>query len=197
MFHEGTPPLAVYCVHSGLIKLTRHVTNDGEAIVGLATGGDLLGHRAVLSGESTYGVSACAVEASVVCTIPRADFLRFVQGDADLAYQLLTRLAREFRYTEGMLVERCSASVTHRAANLLITLVEAELDGPANGGPKRIPTRRADLAALVGATPETLSRTLHELARRDLIEITRTDIKVRDIDGLRRLVGRPEPCVSP
>jgi CRP-like cAMP-binding protein len=43
------------------------------------------------------------------------------------------------------------------------------------------------MARLIGTTPETLSRTLHGFAERGVLEVDRQQIRVRDLEVLRRI----------
>lgn len=186
IFYEGNPALAVFCVRSGLVKLTRQFNHGSAAVVGARTNGDLFGYRAVLA-ELPYGISAETIEPSVVCTIPREAFLAVIEESHELATHLLKRLAREFRFAEEQLVERNGETVTKRTAHFLVRLAEVAATGTRVGGNATIPTRREDLAQLLGTTPETLSRTLHNLARRGLVRVDRKDIRVLDIAALQQL----------
>jgi CRP-like cAMP-binding protein len=187
LFHQGTPAHGVFCVRSGLVKLTRQINRRGAAMVGVRTTGDLIGHRAVLGG-TPYSISAETIAPSVVCTILREDFLAVIRENGELALQLLHRLAREFDFEEEQLAERASEPVRQRTARLLVRLAEGAAPATGDvGGWVSIPTRREDLALLLGTTPETLSRTLRGLSQRGLIRVGRNEVQVLDPDGLRRL----------
>jgi CRP/FNR family transcriptional regulator len=186
IFYEGNPALAVYCVRSGMVKTTRQYNHGDATVVGVLTAGDVFGHRAVLS-DLPYANSAEAIEPSVVCTIPREDFLALIEESHELSSHLLKRLAREFRFAEERLVERGGEPVMRRTARFLARMAEGT-DPPTRAGRRTpVPTRREDLAELLGTTPETLSRTLHELARRGLVELDRKEVRVLDPVRLKRL----------
>lgn len=185
VFFEGNPALAVYCIRSGEVKLTRHTHHDGE-VVAVQSTGDLMGYRAVLGGLP-YCISATILKPSVVCTIARGDFLSLIEESHALACHLLERMAGEFRAAEALLVERNGERVAKRTARLLGRLSAGAAAGSSAGQPIPIPVRRVDLAHLLGTTPETLSRTLHGFAKRGLISLSRTQISVRDSARLARL----------
>ncbi len=186
IFYEGNPSLAVYCIRSGMVKTMRHHNHGSVTVTGVWTAGDLLGYGAVIS-DHPYAASAEVVEPSDVCTIPRDDFLALIEESHDLASHLLRRLALESQMSEERLVERGGEPVMRRTARFLVQVAEdSELS--ARGGRRAlVPTRREDLAELLGTTPETLSRTLHEIAKRGLIELDRKEIHVLDKIRLKRL----------
>jgi CRP/FNR family transcriptional regulator len=189
IFYEGTPPLAAFCVQCGLVKLTRPFNHGGVAVVGVRSAGDLFGYRSVLA-ELPYGISAETVEPSVICTIPREALLALIEESRALAFNLLQRMAREFRFAEEQLVERSSERVATRTARFLVRLAEPSDPRGRAKESLRIPTRRGDMALLIGTTPETLSRTLHGFALRGLVTLNRTEIRVRNLAGLQMLADR-------
>lgn len=192
IFHEGTPSLAVHCIRSGTVKLSRGTAGGDEILVGIRSPGDVIGHRAVLA-DIPYGITAETLEPSVVCTIPRETFIELVLHDADLALRILRHLAREVCLVEEQLVERTRLRVHQRAARLLLRLARGH--GPAAWiGPRlEITMNREQMALLVGTTPETLSRTLHALVERGILDLDRRAIRVRDEAALARLA---EPRAS-
>ena len=61
LFNEGSYPFGVYCINDGKVKLA-HLGDDGkEQIIRLLKGGDVVGYRALLSGER-YSATAVALE---------------------------------------------------------------------------------------------------------------------------------------
>jgi CRP/FNR family transcriptional regulator len=188
IFHQGTPPLGVFCLRSGSVKLTRQFNHCDSSIVGVRGAGELIGYRAVLSGQP-FGNSAETLEPSVVCTIPREDFLALLARSHDLAFHLLKRFAQEARSSEEQLVELRGEPVARRTARYLARLVESAGPGWKAGDCLGVPARREDMAVMIGTTPETLSRTLHALAQGGLLKVTRTEIRVRDLARLQKLAG--------
>ena len=59
LFNEGAYPFGVYCINEGKIKLSHQGDDGKEQIIRLLKSGDVLGYRALLSGDR-YGASAVA-----------------------------------------------------------------------------------------------------------------------------------------
>jgi CRP/FNR family transcriptional regulator len=186
IFHEGTPALAVHCIRSGTVKLSRRVGGGDEVVVGVLAPGELIGFRAVLA-DLAYGITAETLEPAVVCTIPRELFMGLVRESADLAIHLLKQLAREVRFTEEQLVERTRQSVSKRTARLLARLKQGSAPGFRASPRLGITMSREQMALFIGTTPETLSRTLHAFAGRGIVELDRKSIRVRDVAALLKM----------
>ena len=186
VFHEGTPALAVYCVRSGALKLFRRVNHCDEVVVGMRGPGDLVGLRAVLAGLP-YWTSATALERVVICAIPAQSFLELVGDNIAMAFQLLRRLACESRLVENQLVERQHNRVDKRTARFLAQVAQGLTPVGFTRPGHEISMHREEMARLIGTTPETLSRTLHGLSDRGILQLDRKHIKVRNLEALLKL----------
>jgi CRP/FNR family transcriptional regulator len=184
LFQEGTTPLACYCIHTGRVKLSRRWSDGHEVVVGVREAGELVGLRAILS-EHPYATTAEVIEPSTVCVIPRDTFLDLVQHDHGLAMALLRLLAIDSRLTEEQVVARVRDSALVRTARLLVALAQTRRD-PSQA---EVAIGRERMMLLVGTTRETLSRTLHGLARKGLIDVMGNRIRVLDLPALRALIG--------
>jgi CRP/FNR family transcriptional regulator len=184
IFYEGNAALAVFCVGSGQVKLTRAGPHGDPHVIATRGAGDLLGCRAVLAG-GLYTVTAEPLRPSRVCMIPRASFIETVREDAALAFGILTRMARMTIESEDQLMMRSVEHVRQRTARYLL--------GIAPDCPVAYPLElsgllpRHEMAQLIGTTTETLSRTLHVLAMRGILEVDRDRIVVKDPEALRRV----------
>jgi CRP-like cAMP-binding protein len=189
IFHEGTPALAVYCVRSGAIKLFRRLRHGDEVVIGVRGMGDLVGLRAVLAGLPHW-VTATTLERAAVCTIPAQSFMDMVAENMSAALQLLRRLATESRLVESQLVERNHDRVSKRTARFLMQMAQGLAPG-ASGQPGQpghdISMHREEMACLIGTTPETLSRTLHGLSERGILQMDRRRVRVKNLEALRKL----------
>ena len=184
VFYEGTPALALYSVRSGEATLSRQGRRS-EAVVGVRGPGELLGMRAVLSGLP-YAVTARTLVPSVLCVTPARTFFDLVNESPAFAAALLRGLAMEYRLTEEQLVARSQEAVGARTARLLIAAARRGSPAPMSD-PSAIRMGRTEMAMLVGTTRETLSRTLHDFARKGILNVSRKGIRIRDPRALRRL----------
>jgi CRP/FNR family transcriptional regulator len=182
LFHEATPALAIHCVRSGAIKLFRRLRGGDEVVVGTRGPGDLVGVRGVLAGLP-YASTAMTMGPAIACAIPGEAFLGLVRENPLLGYRILSRLARESRLVEEQLVERTHSNVGKRTARFLVQRLFPPAPRGATAG---IAMSREEMAQIIGTTPETLSRTLHAFAEEGILALDRREIRVLDLEGLRR-----------
>ena len=176
IYQEGNQALGLYCVHQGKIKIAKAGGDNKEQIVHLVREGDVLGYRALLAG-TRYTTSAVALEDSIVCFVPRPDFLRLVQGNIQFSTALMQLLARSLGQAEERMLHLAYKPVRERLAGALL-LVMQTFRQEGEELPFRIALGREDLAALVGTAKETVSRLLSELKEMGIIATRGSQITI-------------------
>lgn len=184
IFHEGGPPLAIHCVHAGHVRLSKSVPHTDDVVVRIAGPGDTLGLSAMLASEP-YEVTAEAIEDAAVCTIAKDTVDELLETGPTLANEILGMLARELRASEETTVEFAHRRVPQRLAHLLLDLVPARETCMPENGDTRVHVRRTEMARMIGASPETVSRLLHRLESRGIVRLTRTDVELLDLEALQ------------
>jgi CRP-like cAMP-binding protein len=183
IFYEGNPAFAIYCLHEGYIKLFKTCDRGERHVIRLLGPGDVLGFRAVLADED-YAATAEAVTSATCCVIPKDTLRGLLQSSPDLAFDMMSKLAVELRISEEHTLSLINKSVVERLAELLLRVAP---DMDSTEPVAAIPLQRTEMAQIIGTTPETLSRSLQQLARRMLIDVTRTSVSVLDRSGLKRI----------
>ena len=186
---QGNPALAVYCVQQGRFKLSRLDRGGEEHVIGTRGAGDFIGHRAVLT-AAPYRSTAQALGRSIACAIPRETFLELLRDSPELALALAVRMAGDSLASEELLMARSLERVRTRFARFLLAQLSARPREA--GGPVIVPLsfKREEIARLIDTTPATLSRTLHVLTERGVLEPRGREIRVLDLAALER-IARP------
>jgi len=176
LFNEGSYPFGVYCINDGKVKLA-HLGDDGkEQIIRLLKGGDVVGYRALLSGER-YSATAVALEDTQVCFIPKDLFLHVLKSDAGLAFEMMKLLSDELHKTEIKLTHLAQKPVRERLAEILLFIKETygfEEDGIT----LNVRLSREEIANLVGTATESTIRLLSEFKRENVVELDGKKIKI-------------------
>jgi CRP-like cAMP-binding protein len=181
IFQEGQPVLGIYFVTAGAVKVHKKWGTEKEIILRFAQKGDILGHRG-LGHEAIYPISATAIQPVNACFIDVAFFKASLKVNQDFMYGLLLFFASELQESERKMRNLAHMPVKGRVANALLALQEKF--GCTPEGHIGITLSRQDLASLVGATYETVFRTMNELAQENLIH---ADGKLLRITGPDRL----------
>jgi CRP/FNR family transcriptional regulator len=185
IFHEGTRPQGVFCIHSGKVKVYKTGMDGKPQIIYILRDGDVLGYRSLIS-EEVYPVSAETLEESAICFIPKADFLEVMQQDPTLKSALMKAMSRELTHLVDNMTFMAQRPVRERLAFMLLQLEDVfRMEG--QSGHSRISLSREDLANMVGTATETLIRLIHDYKEEGLVETEGRTIKIKDATRLKRL----------
>lgn len=184
LFHERERPEVLHVILSGSVEI---YSNGGEREWGmmLMNAGDICMPGSVLFNEP-YTTSARTLGLSRILLID-ADRLRAEAAIcAPLALQIGRAMAGQFRVAIRQVLDLKTRNAAQRLASFLLKIV----DSSSCAAPE-LPMRKRNLAARIGMTPETLSRTLQILADNGLV-VRGREIIIRDRERIEAFCG-PEP----
>ena len=182
IFLEGNRPQSLFCINSGKVKVYKSGGAGKEQITRLAGPGDVIGYRAMISGEN-YSASAAALEDAVICEIPKPVFSDILKRSPELAMKLVNLLARDLRTAEQQMTALAQKPVRERLAEVLLSIKEA-FGLEADGKTLAVTLSREDLGNMVGTATETLIRLLGELKLEKLIGLEGKKILLLNIPKL-------------
>lgn len=181
LFLEGSLPRGVFCLNQGKVKIFARGEEGKEQIIHIAKAGEIVGFRAMFSGEP-YKVSATTLEECNICFIGKADFLNLVDTNLTLRNGIMKELSKELADRAGFIMNMAQKSVRERLAYVLL-LLDDIYEGD------MINMTREDLANYVGTATETLIRLLKDLKEEELIQTHTRKIEILDKEGLILLAG--------
>ena len=188
LFHEGTRPMGIFCINRGKVKIYRLGSDGKEQIITIASVGDVLGYKAMLS-EENYSVSGETLEDCNICFIPRVNFLEMLEQSSELYQRLLKKVCQEMGLMIEKLINLAQKSVRERMALTLVMLHDTYGLDAVNNGPVVINLTREDLANIVGTATETLIRLLHDFKDEGLVSTEGRRIMITDPVQLARVGG--------
>lgn len=183
LFVEGSYPRGVFCVNHGKVKIYALGDEGKEQIVHIAKEGEVVGFRAMLSGEP-YKLSATVLEDANVCFIAKDDFLNMLDTNAGLRNGLIKELSKELGERAIFITNLAQKSVRERLAYSLLILQDVYGEDPIN-------LTREDLANFVGTATETLIRLLKDFKDEGLIDTQVRKIVIANKDELLAIAGSP------
>ncbi|MCD6013557.1 MAG: transcriptional regulator, Crp/Fnr family [Flavipsychrobacter sp.] len=183
IFREKAEPNGIFYIKSGMVKKYK-VDNFGkEKIFYVANIGELIGYHALLSAER-YPDSAAALEESMICFIPKEDFLNALDQSPGLSKMLLKTLSHEFGVLANNISVLAQRSVRERLAIALIVLREKYKKNVKEGQPISINLSRDDISSMVGTTRENVVRILRDFKDEQLIETKGRKIWITDVNKM-------------
>jgi CRP-like cAMP-binding protein len=157
LFHESEPGEAMYLLARGRISLHKLSPDGREIVIKVIKPGEVFA-EAILFEMKFYPVTAVALTDVLVFKLLRRD-LRELLGQEDFRNDFIAMLLRKQRYLADKIQQLTSQDVEQRLRAFLLEQYgeQARIHAEIN---------KKQLAAAIGATPETLSRLLQDLRRR-------------------------------
>ena len=163
IFTAGQPSRGIYCVVSGTVAI-RNVDADGNAVlVQLGYPGDTLGYRGLLLDEDRRH-NAEALEPSQVCFIDKPVIKSLLDANPALGLEFVRRVSADLDDAHAKLAQNATYSNRTKFVHLLLVLMNRHSRVSADGSRvMQLPLSRRDLASMIGARHETLSRIISRL----------------------------------
>jgi len=157
LFMEGTEGKAVYLLTTGSIQLVKTSADGHETVIKTVKEGELFA-EVILFEKPRYPVTAIARTDAEVIELPRAGFLTLLD-ERDFRNDFIAMLMAKQRYLAGRIQQLTSMDVEAR----FVEFLREQYGEAAEITPD---LSKKDIAAAIGATPETFSRLLQKLEKR-------------------------------
>jgi CRP/FNR family transcriptional regulator, cyclic AMP receptor protein len=178
---QGEPGESMFVLLNGAVKLVVR-SKDGELV-------ELVRHQppasfgelAVLDG-GPRSATAEAVERSTLLVVTRAELLRLLHSEEQVAEALLRSLGGIVRRTTHQVTDLAFLSLQERVAAKLL-----ELAGPGGARTRRL--TQVELATMVGGARQSVNQALKALEGRGYIRVAGRAVEILDPQQLHRLAG--------
>lgn len=184
IFYEDNPCMGIHCIESGTVALRKHAGGGGEMITRLFHEGDTIGYLAYFA-ERGYTGTAVALTRCRVCFIERTSVRKLIEGNPAVGLQFLQRTAENLRESEESRLQAATLPLRVRLAHLLLVFKD-RFGSVEDDGSIRVdlPLSRQDMAAMLGARPESLSRTIRLLEEAGAARFDKRQVLLPDLDLL-------------
>jgi CRP-like cAMP-binding protein len=189
VFEPAAEPHSVYLLERGLVRIFRLSRLGDEATLGYVRPGEVFGELGVF-GDQPRESFASAVRASRVWRVPRVELKRILDTHPRIALSVTTQIGKRMKRIESRVEHLVFRSLRARLARILLEL--GEDFGSSDDGARviDIPLSQQELAALVGATRQSVNACLGELRAEKLIDYRRRRIALLDAPALREAAER-------
>ncbi|MFD0836979.1 Crp/Fnr family transcriptional regulator [Mariniflexile aquimaris] len=184
IFEEGEIINGVYCVKDGICKLSKLSENGKDQIVKMVVKGQLIGQRSLITEEAS-NLQAVALNDMEVCFIPRHEIINDLQTNPRFSYDVLKEMAHDLKEADDIIVNMAQKSVRQRLAETLVYIQESFGVNPDKT--LSVLLSREDFANIVGTATESAIRVLSQFKKEGLISIIGKQIRIDDVEGLKRV----------
>ncbi|HBB33323.1 MAG TPA: Crp/Fnr family transcriptional regulator [Cyanobacteria bacterium UBA8803] len=175
IFEEGEEGRGFFVVCSGRVKVFKISAEGKEQILGLFGPKDHFAEVPAFDGQC-FPASAAALEKSQLLFFPRSAFLGLLEQHPTIAIAMLAIFARHLRQFARLIEDLSLKEVPGRLAAYLLYLSEHNC----TSSEVELDMTKAQLAAVLGTIPETLSRVFAKLGQEGLIAINGSRIQLLD-----------------
>ena len=188
VFLEGQEARGVYVLCQGRAKLMTTNADGKSLILKIAEPGTILGLHSVVSG-TPHEVTVETLQPSQLAFIRREDFLRYMNEHPDACLRAAEHLARDCQSAYDVIRSiGLSNSVSEKLARLLL---QWSMDARVSDGAIRlkIALTHEEMAQLIGTSRETVTRTLSDFKKKQVLELNGSTLVIRNKAALEKHAG--------
>jgi len=171
LFVEGQRAHGIYEVRQGRVKVSIASAEGKTLVLRIAQPGEILGMNATLMGQN-YAATAETLESCQLDFIGGEQLLKLLEQDnrayAGVAQALSRKLSSVVEHTRLLFL---SQSVAERLARLLVKWCDEEGRNTAHGIRLNPGLTHEEIAQMICASRETVTRLLSEFRRRDILTL--------------------------
>ncbi|MBK9131466.1 MAG: Crp/Fnr family transcriptional regulator [Gammaproteobacteria bacterium] len=164
LYRAGDAPSTVYVIESGMVKLINYLPNGKARIVRIHSAGSWLGLNGLLG--RSYGHSAIAIDEVRVSRIAINEIMNVKSTDPDLFCKLMEHWFYYLQDADLWISSFSTGIIRARVARLIDYL--SRIENNLSAEEVRLLTCE-EMAEILGATPESVSRVIAEFKREKLL----------------------------
>jgi len=167
---QGKKSNALSIILTGRARVITTDTRGREVILATMHPGDYVGEMSLIDNEP-HSATVCAEVQTDALILGQPEFARCLPENSSMAYAVLRGLVQRLRHADRKIESLALMDVYGRVARALLEFASEDGEGNAVIRDK---VSRQDLAKMVGASREMVSRVMKDLEERGFIE-TRDD----------------------
>jgi CRP/FNR family transcriptional regulator, cyclic AMP receptor protein len=168
LFNETQPATGIVIVLEGEVRLSINSSEGRRLSFRIAKAGEVLGLSAVVSGKG-YEMTAETLYPAKVAHVTRQQFLQFLNSHPEVYQTVAREMIRSFNVAcEQLRMVGLATSAPERLARLLLGWSENS-ERTESGARCRLAMTHEEIGEFIGASRETVTRTLSTFKHRRLV----------------------------
>lgn len=163
---QGSKTNTLYIMLTGRVRVYTADKRGREVILATLHPGDHIGEMSLIDNEPHSATCRAEVQTDMLA-LGRAEFARCLPENSSMAYAVMRGLVQRLRQADRKIESLALLDVYGRVARVLLDLAQPERDGVLLIREK---ISRQDIAKMVGASREMVSRVMKDLEDRGFIE---------------------------
>jgi CRP-like cAMP-binding protein len=187
IYGQGEPISGIYVIAVGRVRVVRGASEARALTVAYRGVGEIIGEIAITD-RVAHEDSASATDPIEVVLIPLRQTRDLLSRNAELARRLLQLMVERRLETERRIESLLSRSVESRVAEFLVDAAKRHGIPDSRGLLISVKYTHQEIADYVGSTRETVTLTLGDLKRRNMVSFDHRRIVVTDSEALVRVL---------
>lgn len=184
LFEQGEQADRFYQVISGQIKLYRVSAEGSERVIEVIQPGQTFAEAVIFMEKRCYPLNAEALGKTELMAFDSNTFLKSLQESKDACFRLLADMSRRLHHRLNEIDYLTLQNATFRLVHYLLQQIPAEQQDDDQVEIK-LTTSKSIIASRLSIQPETFSRILKNLSKKELIAVKGKTITLLDVDALR------------
>lgn len=182
IYEEGKQSNHFFFVDKGVVKSHRMDEYGKELITSIYKEGDFFGNTSFHQ-HTPFEEYATAMEETRIYAVSKDELKNILMNNSALTLELIDVMGNNISGIKEQLLEMAYGSVRKKAARTILLFSQKIRRHPTQS----IRISRSDLASVAGMASETLIRTLSDFKKEGLLEIEGRNIKLLDVEALKRI----------
>lgn len=184
---KGDPGVQLYGVLTGRLRVISEGGDGKEVILNFVGPGEVIGDIALIDTQPRSATVEAIEPGEVVC-LHRRDLLPFLYQNPKAAIQLAAGLARRVRALSLVVEDALLLAIPARLAKKLLALAQTYGKPTAAGTRIELRLPQHQLGEMIGATRESVNKTLRGWVDEGAIEVDRGYVTIKDPAALEAAV---------
>jgi CRP/FNR family transcriptional regulator, cyclic AMP receptor protein len=163
---QGKKSNALFIVLTGRARVLTADARGREVILATLQPGDYIGEMSLIDNEPHSATVRAEVQTDVLM-LGRVEFARCLPENTSMAYAIMKGLVQRLRHADSKIESLALMDVYGRVARALLEFAQPQADGTMLIKDK---ISRQDIAKMVGASREMVSRVMKDLEERGFID---------------------------
>lgn len=165
---QGKKSNSLAIVLTGRARVITTDSRGREVILATMNPGDYVGEMSLIDNQPHSATVRCEVQTDALI-LGRAEFARCLPENSSMAYAVMKGLVQRLRHADRKIESLALMDVYGRVARALLEFAQPDKDGQLVIKDR---VSRQDVAKMIGASREMVSRVMKDLEDRGFIEVT-------------------------
>lgn len=186
VFLQGEKGRDFFIILSGSVKVSIQSPHGREITLSILAEGDFFGEMSLIDGSSR-SASVYAIVRTEVITVGHDSFNAYLSSSPEVSIKLLRLFIKRLRHADRQIEYLAFHTTKGRLARMILDWVVDYGNISLEGVSLTLPFTHREIAGMLGASRESVSRILTEFRDSGYIQLDGDGLTVHDLEGLRKM----------